>query len=87
MDEHDDSNLYNISKKTLLALLPASLILFTLFAVLLVTNQEIDMVFRVASGVIWSLTLINLILFLVVCVKYTIRHLVCANGDTATRFS
>ena len=69
MDEHDDSNLYNISKKTLLALLPASLILFTLFAVLLVTNQEIDMVFRVASGVIWSLTLINLILFLVVCVK------------------
>ena len=54
MDEHDDSNLYNISKKTLLALLPVSLILFTLFTVLLVTNQEIDMVFRVASGVIWS---------------------------------
>ena len=80
MDEHDDSNLYSISKKTLLALLPASLILFTLFTVLLVTNQEIDMVFRVASGVIWSLTLISLILFLVVCVKYTIRHLVCASG-------
>ena len=80
MDENNDSNFYRATKKTLLALLPASLILFTLFIVLLVTNQEIDMVFRVASGVIWSLTLINLILFLVLCVKYTMRHLVCAKG-------
>ena len=62
-ERNNQSN--NFAKEALFHLIQSSILLLVVLVILMFTQQEIDKIFKLTSGLIWSLTTLFLLYYLV----------------------